>query len=216
MALSLSSEQDRLTDQLHELEQRAGIAKDADQARQGPLFPLGAFGKNVSPEEYFDDQHDYVRRGIRNLYFGVEDLSLRTQLIGAERNLDEAHRGISGEEVRAAERRLAEAEAKADRLPWDLAAVLGAGSVAVGHYMEGIAGAIAGAVFGFFIGMGAIAKARADAREGIAEAKEGLKQALEAKRDSELRPDFFSISEEVTGERNNEFDHESAAWNRAR
>jgi hypothetical protein len=203
-----------LFDELRELEKRAGIFDQAERAREGPLFPLCAFGGDFSSEEYFDDQHDDIRRNTRGLYFGVEDADLRRQLIVAHRSMDKLWRRELSQDIHKAKQTLEAKEAKLDHQPWEWAALIGVASVAAGSYMWALSGAIGGAVFGYFMGHSIIATARAKAKQQIRQATRDLALAIGNEEEAELRPATFSNLEETTGERDSEFDHQSAFYNR--
>jgi hypothetical protein len=195
----------KLGAEMAELEKRAGIEQKADSARLGPLFP----NLEHSPDEYFKDVESHARRGIRRLYFGIEDLGLRKELIAKHRECDRALEIKWQSDIQAARQKLAIAQRRATSLPW-----LGAGSlavlcVAIGAYFFQVYGAIGGALMGFFLGHGNIASHRHTRAEEVRTAQAELDEQLETDRKNAATPDWFNRSEERSGERDEDFDRVS-------
>lgn len=105
-----------------------------EQAREGRFIPLGAFGEEVTSDEYFADEHDHLRSKTRDAYFSVESVALRKKLIGATRNVESLYRQTLEEELIAANRKVLTARARAQRQPWGKAAAFGIGAVVVGYW----------------------------------------------------------------------------------
>lgn len=206
-------ELERLHNECRAIEEDAGLSKTMERAREGRLFPLGAFGEKTSAGEYFADEHDYLRDKTRGAYFSVEDMKLRKRLIAAQRAVESRVRLSCEEDVFAANRAVSIAAEKARRQPWFMAALCGMGVVALGYWVFGIVGAIAGAVGGYFVGQGVIAEARNETNVALAQASSELEQAQEEKLENSLMPEFFSRWEEMSGERDTELDTESALAN---
>jgi len=110
--------------EIREIERAWGIDKEADRAREGPLFPLNAFSKTPfgTPESRLERREESIyeaatiRRRIRNLYFAVPDVEARRLLIGKTRLLEDLHKTEAREEERMAERAVGAAmEATAHR-----------------------------------------------------------------------------------------------------
>jgi hypothetical protein len=76
-------------------------------------------------------------------------------------------------------------------------------------------GAIGGALVGFFAAQGVMASARVQRAEAVRAAQTALDEELEGAREGSLHPAWFNASEERTGERDKEFDHESVFRNYA-
>lgn len=76
-----------LGDELTALQERAGIAKKAEDAQLGPFIP----NLDATPTQYELEREDYARRKVRDLYFGVQDIELRKALITKQRECDRFH-----------------------------------------------------------------------------------------------------------------------------
>lgn len=198
-------------DQLQALEERAGIAKKAEDARLGPMFP----NLDATPDEYFRDAEDLARRKMRRLYFAVEDLDLRKELIRKRREFDRERKAHLQGELAKTRQALTEAEKQERALPWlqFRAGCVAALFVAVGAYFFQLYGAIGGALIGFFAAQGLIANARTALATAVRVAQAELDLELEGAREIDLRPDWFNASEERTGECDKEFDLESVLTN---
>ena len=192
------------------LEEQTGISKAMERAREGRFIPLGALGEDVSSEEYFADEYDHLRQRTRDAYFSVEDVELRRKLIAARRAVESNIRQTLEEEIIAANRNIADAAAKVQHLPWNLVALLAIAIVVVGYWKFEIIGAIAGVAASFFLGQGVIERARNRATSVLAEAHNDLAQAKKEWEEHSLEPNFFSRSEELSGERDSKFNQESA------
>jgi len=198
-------------DELRALEERAGIAKKVEDAQLGPMFP----DLEAAPDEYFRQTEDYARRKVRRLYFAVEDVALRRELIRQRRECDQAHDAHMQRERARAQQALANAQGRANTLPWLRAGCTAALFVAVGAGLFQLYGAIGGALIGFFAAQGVIARARVQRTEAVRAAQADLDQELENAREDSLSPEWFNASEERTGERDEEFDLESVLTNYA-
>ena len=208
-----SQELERLQSECRALEEKAGLSQVMERAREGRFIPLGALGEKVTPDEYFADEHDHLRRKTRGAYFSVSELALRKNLIASARKVESCYRQSLEEDFIAANRAVLTARAKAQRQPWGKAAIFGVGAVVAGYWAFGMVGAIAGAVGGFFLGQGAIAESRNEANEEIAQASAELEQVQKDKTEQFLMPEFFGNAEEFSGERDERIDHESAYAN---
>jgi hypothetical protein len=115
--------------ELEELETKAGIADKTKRAREGNLFSLGAVGEECTPDEYFADEYDDLRRHIREAYFAVEDADLRKSLIAKTLKSDKADAEAIAismrRDIERAQRQLEEARRAADHDPWVRGALLG-------------------------------------------------------------------------------------------
>ena len=49
---------ERLQNECRSLEEQAAISQTMERAREGRFIPLGVFGEDVSPQEYFADELD--------------------------------------------------------------------------------------------------------------------------------------------------------------
>jgi hypothetical protein len=184
-----------------------------ERAREGRFIPLDAMGEKASPDEYFADEHDYFRGKTRDAYFSVQDVELRERLIAAQRKI-EGHVLRSFEaDIAAASHAVSIATAKTQDQPWTKAAVFAVGAVAVGYWVFGLVGAIAGAVGGFFLGQGVISEAKSKAIAEVNQATQELENARNELAQRSLWPECFSSSEEIFGEREQHLDRESAYAN---
>ena len=208
-----SQELERLRNDLRALEDEGGLTAIMERAREGRFIPLGAFGEKTTPQEYFADEHDHLRDKTRDAYFPVENIELRKKLIAAQREVESRLRRSLEEKIVRVNREIAVATAKAQQQPWAKAALVGVGAVALGYWVFGIAGAIAGAVGGFFLGQGVISQARNEANGLLAQASGDLEQAQKDKTENSQMTDFFSQAEAISGNRDKDFDTESAYAN---
>src|SRR5262249_48674857 len=163
-------------------------------------IPYGALGDEIpefTSEQnnalYFDDEHDDMRRKVRDLYFAVENVELRKQLIAKVREMDANLVGIKREWVEETKRDLATAQRKESQLPSTQAAFTGVLSVFAGYGFgsfvgAGMLGAIAGAVVGVFGGQSVIQNGRRERELATAEKHEFVKTAESSLREVRARP----------------------------
>jgi hypothetical protein len=208
-----SQELARLRDDCKALEDKAGLSKLIERAREGRFIPLGAFGEETSPQEYFADEHDHLRGKTRDAYFSVTNMGLRKQLIATQRLVESRLRQLLQQDIIAANREVLMATANVQHQPWGKAALFSIGAVAIGYWVFGIVGAISGAVGGFFLGQVVISKARNEVNMELAWALNGLELVEEEESENSLMPKFFSHSEEISGERDTALDSQSAYAN---
>jgi hypothetical protein len=203
-------ELESLRSKLSQLEQQAGITKKVEDAKLGPFLP----DPNWSSAEYFRETEDHARRKVRDLYFAVQDMDLRKQLIATRRACerqfqDNIRAGIA--ESRAA---LAKAKASAEsQAPYIKAAVAAAIAVALGAILFQMYGAIAGALVGFFLGLSTLARGKKKRAEVVESVQTLLDVKLKDQRDEGIKPAWFNSSEEQAGERDKHFDRESVIAN---
>lgn len=195
------------------LEEESGISKAMERAREGRFIPLGAMGEEASPDEYFADENDHFRDKARDAYFSVQDVELRKRLITAQRKIDSYVMRSFDADIAAANHAVSVATTKTQSQPWTKAAVFAVGAVAIGYWVFGLVGAIAGAVGGFFLGQGVISEAKSNAIAEINQATQELENARKERAQRSLWPECFSSSEEITGEREQHLDRESAYAN---
>jgi len=184
-----------------------------EQAREGRFIPLGAAGEKATPDEYFADEHDYFRGKTRDEYFSVQDIGLRKNLIEALRKNESHITQTFADDILAANSEVATAKKKMMVEPWTTAAIVAIATVGVGFVAFSLPGAIAGAVGGFFFGRGVIANAKAEANNLLEQATERLEEAKKEQALHSLWPECFTLNEEITGEREEHLDHESAYAN---
>lgn len=177
----------RLAEELDDLERQAAIHEQSERDRESSWWAMG-------------------RHKIRDAYFSVADLELRRRLISTERKLHEAWLRSCDDDIRKAERNVAKARAASDRPPWEMAALIAGVCVAVGYVGAGLPGTIGGAVVGFFLGQGTIANAKSKARQHLDSAEDLLKEAKADNEELAKRPEYFTVGEELTGERDGSFD----------
>jgi hypothetical protein len=211
--LERTDELKRLQEECLALEEQAGLSQAMERAREGRFIPLGAMGEEASPDEYFADEHDHFRDKARDAYFSVQEVALRKKLIAAQRKIESHIRQSFEADIAAANRAVSVAKARTRNQPWTKAAVIAVGAVAVGYWAYGLVGAIAGAVGGVFLGQGVLSEARNNANAELEQAAQELEQARKDQAQRSLWPECFSRSEEITGEREEHLDRESAYAN---
>ena len=206
----LSAKRQQLEDACIALEVKAGITKAMEQAREGRFIALGAFGEDVSPDEYFADEYDHFRGKARNAYFAVSDAALRGKLIATQRSLRSLERQSYLNDVDAAGRAVSQATAKTRSAPWVKAAAVAISTIAAGYWIFGVIGAIAGAVAGFFLGGWILSSMADEARTDLEQARKELDHARKEHAQNALWPECFSEQEERTGNRDEKLDREFA------
>ncbi|MRD49681.1 hypothetical protein GHT07_20620 [Caenimonas koreensis DSM 17982] len=203
-------------DRVSELEAQAGITEAADRAREGSMFPLGIDGDNVPPEEYFADEADHTRFGVRRVYFGVEDVSLRKQLIRALRKLEKVHSELLDRDIQTAQAAVNRAKVSVRRLPWETGIVLAVICTAIGKYAGGDTGLVFGAVVGLFMGLGYVWNRKGDAEAALEQAEDEYKIVKRDRLVRKLHPETFCEMEERTGQEDHDFGGECARYKVAR
>jgi hypothetical protein len=210
----LYMEQDKLLkphlDKLEELETQVGIREQAERAREGSLFPLGIDGEKVDPEAYFADEADHARRGIRRVYFALENEEVRRQLMKEYRTIEEIKASFAEKHMQEAAREVEKAKTAVRRLPWTTAIVIAVICYAIGRYNNE---AIGGALVGFFMGAGFLWNSKGDAEKSLDQAEADFKSAQRDHRIRKLYPGTFSSSEAYSGKEDQNFDTESAYGN---
>ncbi|GAB7550403.1 hypothetical protein [Cupriavidus sp. 8B] len=207
------NELERLERVCLELEDQAGLSEIMNRSREGRFFPLGAFGEPFIRREYFAEEYDARREKTRDAYFSVTDENLRKILISACRNVGNFKSRCLKEDILNANRGVIAANIKLQQPPWGKAALVGIGAVALGYLIFGVAGAIAGAVGGFFWGQAIISQARNEASALLAEAKADLERNQKIEADNALVPELFSQGEELSGKRDTNVDEQHAFTN---
>jgi hypothetical protein len=202
-----------LREALAALEAQAGITEEMERARDYNFMPLGIDGEKVSSDEYFADEHDGRRDRTRKAYFGVADIELRQKLIKADREFDKKIEEHSEDDLREANSAVIKAKTAAAQQPWGLAAIIAIVAVAIGYKVYDVVGAIAGAVGGFFLAMGAVKNKQAETAAALAQAEQELAELKKSQYVSSLSPENFNHMEQLTGEEDREFGHENARWN---
>jgi hypothetical protein len=204
---------EQIFQRLQELEDQAGIRSKADRAREGSFIPLGALGDPATPDEYFADEYDHTRSGIRRAYFSVSDVDLRKQLINTQRKLEKLGSDGQTRDVNKARHALEVSKQESAKQPWGTAAAIAGGAVALGYYAFELVGALAGMVGGFFLGQGVIADARRRAADAITADQESLDAELETQSSNARKPSYFTYQEELSGEEDRQFSYQSATAN---
>jgi hypothetical protein len=191
-----------LSAQIGALEVRAGVFERLAHARLGDLGP----GSPNSAREMLDDKYaPGVRAAARDLYFGVEDIALRMELIRKQREFERAYRAVYEDAIAIARKAVVDAEGR--DLPGLRIGLATAICVALGAVTFRIYGAIAGALVGFFIGLSLMDRARRLRAEKLRDARATLDEELETRR-REYTPQryWFSEHEERTGQRDGSLD----------
>jgi hypothetical protein len=138
---------------------------------------------------------------IRDLYFSVSDPVIRRALMILERKEHDVMVEFRNRGVEEAEVIVEKAQARID-IPfhvWLTAAICGFMIVAAGQVVAGLTGAIGGAVAGYFIGQGIVAKCRGWARRALETARRDLDdERVDAAKSTAASP-MFSSDEEISG-----------------
>jgi hypothetical protein len=203
MRASLEDRQKRLNDEVGPIEdERDGLEKQ---------LVIHAYAQKLR------EKYSWIaRQNLRDAYFAVSDLELRKRLICLDRKYHKALSDFWNEDAQASERDLSQAQKAAAKSRWPLAALLGGGFVAIGYMVAGLLGAAGGVAIGIYSARLTIADGKAAARAAIVTAEGELedKRTLNAEISNHLA---FSVHEEKTGEREDEFDAENwPKWSRKR
>jgi hypothetical protein len=192
-------------DHLTKLEEQAGVSESASRAREGSFIPLRVTNPEIADtDSHFAFEHDAVRRRLRDVYFAVEDTTLRMQLIRAEFYFDDFIRQWRYREIQLLSDYLEELKA-ASHLRKN--AVLIIGMTAVWLWLLGFYGVIGALVFGWLI-------LRTSARDGkneIAATESELNKAKLYSQGRELWPQTFERGEMLSGDRFTHAD-DLSAW----
>jgi hypothetical protein len=192
---------------LRELEVKAGIDKDADNARQNSFY--AAFHDSDAPlfsqqsqrefEIELEREGETIRRRIRQCYFGVPDLDLRKEMITKNRELTD-----NGRWCRLADRSAAQAGLKAAAATgryWPLvAAVAAVFCVLAGGALHQVTGAIAGAMVAYYLGREFEQDVMLQRATAIKAAEETLREAEATAEKALNAPYTFTRKEMWTGE----------------
>jgi hypothetical protein len=191
----------KLTEELVELETRAGIAEKVKDVEIGPLFP----NLEATPDEYFNEAADHLRWTVRKLYFELEDVELRKRMIRKRCEIETAAGVYWQRQVVTERRKLAAAQQRAKSLSWFWAGCLAALCVAVGAYYFQLYGSIGGGLMGFFFAQGLLAHERNTKAEEVRTAQEALDELLKSVKEGETNPAMFNANERRSGERDEDF-----------
>ena len=225
------SDHETLQERLLQLEEQAGIKERAEKAREGAFIPYGVFDDpELDPDDptadndnYWDHEWDNERRKTRAAYFSVADIALRRELIAARRRIDAGFRKSAYASIQEAEKELTavERESKSGRA-WRAVAMIAAtwvilGAVAGRFTRLGLEfGAILGLAIGYFAAQSTQERERARLEGSVNAARDTVKDAKkEFSVTNQIQPEFFSVEEELSGEKDREFDLGCAVANRA-
>jgi hypothetical protein len=195
----------KVADELVELETKAGIIDKVKDAALGPMFP----NLDASSEEYFKEVEDHARRKVRKLYFSLDDVDVRKELIAKRRLFDSLCDADWQKDLATAQQNLTDKQRAAESLSWTRAGCIAVICVGAGSYFFKLYGAIGGGLMGFFLAQGTLASERNLKAAHVRTAQEELEEALKTERANQGTPDWFNYSEERTGERDEDFDRKS-------
>jgi hypothetical protein len=207
----------KISEELDALIEKAGIKQAIDRAEEGAFIPYGALGDDDPTLDsrqnntlYFDNEFDDRRRKTRDAVFGVGDIELRKQIMSKYIEVERAAQSIDRERVDEAERVFRKAQVEAQKLPWTMAGINAALMVGLGYWVFNIAGAIGGALLGFFLGQGTIDRSRKMNAGAVRIAEADLIDVKKDVAEDVARPMTFSVNEQVFGEREQGEDYKSA------
>jgi hypothetical protein len=141
----------KICEEIDALEKQAGIYEQAKEARDS------LYG-----------QEDKIRR----LYFAIPDQELRRKIMEKEWECNGYEFDLALSQVRAMETKIAKIRSEGN---WYLKAIAASIiAVAIGNQSYGVAGAIGGAMTGFFFGMGIKEEETRNKKERIRDANEEL------------------------------------------
>jgi hypothetical protein len=144
--------------ELRALESEAGIANQANKAREGANFPLigdnhpnGSRKQRDDDEAYWENERLITDSRLRRAYFSVPDLEMRRKLIAKDAECGELRRNNFRIDLRQAEEQLMAAQASGQYW-WIWACATGSFLVVIGVSLFGTPGALITALAAFFYG----------------------------------------------------------------
>jgi len=192
------------------LEDEAGISALIAEARE----PISGWGmEEASPDEYFAETHDNTRKKTRDAYFSVQDVSLRKRLIAADRRFDRARKVGFEADYLDAVKLLGIAEERANKKHWGRGATAFLASIGAGAFSYGAIGAVGGAIAGYFFAKWFMEEGAAAEKANVVRLQGDVKMEDDLRKEVSMNPSYFTESEEITGERDEAFDLESAWGN---
>ena len=156
-------------------------------------------------EDARDAEYGYRRMSLRRLFFGVADVNVRKRLIGLTREVEALTLLLIEDERAAALKMLQAAERKAVLGSWGIAALIAGVSVAIGHLIFTLPGAIGGALVGYFVGRGYIEASKVKAASDVQWAKARLDEIERHSEGLPHKPELFSKAEAETGQEDKGF-----------
>lgn len=192
----------RLKEALDRLEMLVGIRDQVDAVLRGQEKPAPGSTHPGMP----DRPNARVRRKIRDLYFSVEDISLRRELIATHRAVERNARKASVEYAEALKAEVVVSRRNIADPPWAAAALLSAACFAAGAAFGGWEGTIGGAVGGAIVWQALISVGRRCAGAALAKVEALQREAAESDAQLAVWLNYFSRNEELTGERDPKFD----------
>lgn len=220
-AFEFRSQMEVVGKELSQLETSAGIAETVEKVNEGCFFPYGIFGEgdglpsHQGRENYFDSEFDHRREGIREIYFGVANNEVRKALIRKARVIERTYAERAIEDKLRAEADVAKAQSAFDKPSWKPIILIIATSLIFSVWKEGWAGfslLIGGLIYAYFYRRDQNHRRKWE----LNQAKESLATVNEdGEEDRRFRPERFSQSEEMTGERSESLDGLSATYLRA-
>jgi hypothetical protein len=191
-------------DHLTKLEEQAGVSESASRAREGSFIPLRVTNPEIADtDSHFAFEHDAVRRRLRDVYFAVEDTTLRMQLIRAEFYFDDLIRQWRYREIQLLTDYLEELKATSHLRK---NAVLIVGMTAVWWWLLGFYGVLGSLVFGWLV----LRTSVKDGKSEIAAKESDLNKAKLYSQGRELWPQTFERGEMLSGDRFTQADNLSA------
>jgi hypothetical protein len=192
-----------LREELRELEGRAGIAQQIESVQ------LDATAPNVtsSVEESFRENQASAKRRARELYFSIQDMAVRKELIRQRRGCRKLYEASLQRNMTKAQTRLTLAEQAANGgEPWLLAGCFGALG-ALTSMSLGFGGW--SVLIGLFAAQNSIFRVRWQRSAEISAAQAELDKE---RKTAALYPDWFNAIEEASGTRDESFDRECASF----
>ena len=151
----------------------------------------------VQEEEEFHAQR--ITRRIRELYFAVQNIELRKELIAKDREEGGLALSYCQQELTEAGARLATARSTQNHW-WVWTSLVGIALLALGFYFFGLIGALGGALVGSLNGRRMEQEALRARDAAVASAEQELKEAEQFWNKARNEPQTFSRREANTGE----------------
>lgn len=137
---------------------------------------------------------------FRRVYFGVPDKELRKALIAKYREIRQEHADNYYQTKIANNKEILNAtRQKGIVLPWKMPSLLACVAIAIGYFLWSIPGALAGTLFGFFLGQAQVSRHKAFYAEIVKNLEEEIRELEMWHKIAQRESETFSAAEEESG-----------------
>ena len=189
--INRTQELERLREESHVLEEKAGISQKMEDAHIHP-WP---FGRELTTEEYRRETEEWLHILTRDHYFSVKDAELRKKLIATKRKIDTTYQLLLEEDVMVAKHDVSVGYTKAWHQPWLKTGIYGLIVLMISNWIFGIKGSVLSIAFVIWF----LTNERDEIKYELTQAFERLRDAEEAKAEKSNMTEVFSATEEQIG-----------------